>query len=56
MPTTVRKKTEAQRIKEALRQAADPAKAVILARFFKTGRGDYGEGDRFLGVSVPDIR
>lgn len=43
-------------IEQAIRQLADERQAAISRRFFKTGKGDYGEGDRFLGVTNPKIR
>ena len=48
-------KTAAQ-VKTALRTFIRPEKAAFYPRFFKCGPGEYGEGDRFLGVTVPDQR
>lgn len=45
-----------RKITEALMDLADPDRAVQMARFFKTGPGDYGAGDVFLGISVPEQR
>ncbi|MFH1400309.1 MAG: DNA alkylation repair protein [Nanoarchaeota archaeon] len=40
----------------ALEDVARPEKVAILLSFFKTGKGQYGEGDVFIGVAVPDQR
>ena len=38
---------------QQLKAAAQPEKVAILSSFFKCGKGEYGEGDRFLGITVP---
>jgi len=43
-------------LKDEMKKIADPEKARNLMRFFKTGKGEYAEGDKFLGVMVPQSR
>jgi 3-methyladenine DNA glycosylase AlkD len=46
----------AKAIETALKAHADPERARQMARYFRTGKGEYGEGDRFLGIPVPRLR
>jgi 3-methyladenine DNA glycosylase AlkD len=48
--------TTAADVQTALAEVADAEDAVFLQRFFKTGPGQYGEGDVFVGVRVPQVR
>jgi len=45
-----------KRLNAFFRSAYNREKAEILGRFFKTGPGQYGEGDKFIGINVPTLR
>lgn len=45
-----------QKLTEEFTRHGDPKQAAHLMKFFKTGPGQYGEGDRFLGIKVPVTR
>lgn len=54
--STMKLAKDYSKIFRALKEASDEEKKLVLPRFFKTGKGEYGEGDKFLGVIVPETR
>src|SRR5688572_21868708 len=54
--TATAKPSTAAAIRARLRPLANPAIAGAAQRFFKTSPGEYGHGDRFLGIRVPTLR
>jgi len=46
----------AQKIINELQKFEDPIRATHSQRFFKTGKGEYGEGDVFIGLTMPTLR
>jgi len=54
--TITGKKPSLAALRTEFERAADPTTAKALSRFFKTGKGEYAQGDRFLGLMVPQTR
>lgn len=50
------KSLTAKEVSQLMRAMENEEQKAILSRFFKTGKGEYGEGDQFLGIKVPETR
>ena len=48
--------SSARQIRALLRKRADTTRVPVLQQFFKTGPGQYAEGDVFIGLTVPQLR
>mgnify|MGYP002622080611 FL=1 len=48
--------TDAQEIIDLMTSMRDPVQSGFLSRFFKTGYGEYGYGDKFIGIRCPQTR
>lgn len=46
----------ADSVQNELKKHSNKGKEQVFIRFFKTGKGEYGEGDKFWGITVPNIR
>lgn len=55
-PSLMKSAAKYAQVMKELREYSDEEKKLVLPRFFKTGKGEYGEGDRFMGVIVPNTR
>lgn len=55
-PAARNEPTKAADVQARLREFADPQRADVMKRFMKTGPGEYGEGDQFIGVALPPLR
>jgi 3-methyladenine DNA glycosylase AlkD len=56
MTSTAAQSTSAEAIEARLHEIGDPDHARFVAGYFRTGPGEYGHGDRFLGIRVPALR